>query len=296
MSTVVLNHLSTEIRENIHQLEQIVHQADQTYRWLFLSNQYNFNQTMPFLVLNYQQNQLVGVGTIYAEDNELAEVAVIVHPQYRHQHRARKIISQIKKICRDYQIKEIGYKTETRFYQQHPDYFNQYVINREAEPEVILEFGIDHQLVNETLGSLLCESDDSLIQVSQVLPQEYPKIAQILADCFDESYDGERQFVEQIAGDDTMVLFRFYSQNEIIGTCSIEVHPKVVYLFAVAIKKSHQNKGIGTNALARLTTYLTEKYNRPLQIQAEIDNQRAIKVYQKLGFKLVSEWIELIEK
>src|SRR5699024_11441807 len=106
----------------------------------------------------------------------------------------------------------------------------------------------------------------------------------------------DRLLAKRVAVYSSMLLYQFYIQHEIIGTCSIEVHPKVIYLFAVEIKKKQQNKGFGTKAIAQLTTYLTQKYSRPLQIQADKDNKKAIKLYKKIGFKVVGEWIELIEK
>lgn len=311
MSIVVLNHLSSELRDNIHQLEQLVHQADHTYRWLFLSNQYNYDQTMPFLVLYYHQGHLVGVGTIYAEDIALAEVASIVHPQYRKLPIKDAIIAKIKQICRDYRIRKIGYKIERKFYQQYPAVFNRYRLNPDAIPELILQFGNDQKELfgaeaqtitsvedskNKLFDRQHYEKEANVIQVRRALPEHLHSIAHILAECFDDSYYEERLFVERVAADSSMVLYQFSIQNEIIGTCSIEVHPKVIYLFAVAIKKKQQNKGFGTKAIAQLTTYLTQKYRRPLQIQADKDNKKAIKLYQKLGFKTVSEWIELIEK
>ncbi|MGX7104864.1 GNAT family N-acetyltransferase [Globicatella sanguinis] len=311
MSIVVLNHLSSELRDNIHQLEQLVHQVDHTYRWLFLSNQYNFNQTMPFLVLYYHQGHLVGVGTIYAEDTALAEVASIVHPQYRKLPIKDVIVAKIKQICRDYRIRTIGYKIERKFYQQYPAIFNRYRLNPDAIPELILQFGNDQKeffgAETQTITSVedqknkLCdrqhyEKESNVIQVRRALPEHLHSIAHILAECFDDSYYEERLFVERVAADSSMVLYQFSIQNQIIGTCSIEVHPKVIYLFAVAIKKKQQNKGFGTKAIAQLTIYLTQKYRRPLQIQADKNNKKAIKLYQKLGFKTVSEWIELIEK
>lgn len=311
MSIVVLNHLASELRDNIHQLEQLVHQADHTYRWLFLSNQYNFDQTMPFLVLYYHQSHLVGVGTIYAEDTDLAEVTSVIHPQYRKLPIKDAMIAKIKQICRDYRIRAIGYKIERNFYQQYPAFFNCYRLNPDAMPELILQFGDNQkeflgeevQTVvavqkkkNKRYDSQFDEKEDSVVQVSRALPQDLNSIAHILAECFDDSYYEERLFVERVVADSSMVLYQFSIQNEIIGTCSIEVHPKVIYLFAVAIKKKQQNKGFGTKAIAQLTTYLTQKYRRPLQIQADKDNKKAIKLYQKLGFKTVSEWIELIEK
>ncbi|OFK62222.1 hypothetical protein HMPREF2811_02615 [Globicatella sp. HMSC072A10] len=311
MSIVVLNHLSSELRDNIHQLEQFVRQADHTYRWLFLSNQYNFDQTMPFLVLYYHQGHLVGVGTIYAEDTDLAEVASIVHPQYRKLLIKDAIIAKIKQICRDYRIRTIGYKIERKFYQQYPAIFNRYRLNPDAIPELILQFGNDQKEMfgaeaqtitsvedskNKLFDRQHYEKEANVIQVRRALPEHLHSIAHILAECFDDSYYEERLFVERVAADSSMVLYQFSIQNEIIGTCSIEVHPKVIYLFAVAIKKKQQNKGFGTKAIAQLTTYLTQKYHRPLQIQADRDNKKAIKLYQKIGFKTVSEWIELIEK
>ena len=55
---------------------------DQTFREPYLSNMLNFDSNMPAFFLYYQEGELLGLLTVYA-DNEDVELSILVHPNNR---------------------------------------------------------------------------------------------------------------------------------------------------------------------------------------------------------------------
>lgn len=67
-----------------------------------------------------------------------------------------------------------------------------------------------------------------------------------------------------------------------------KIHPrdKKVELDIIIGPKEYLNKGYGTDALKTLTTYLFNNFDlNKIWIEARANNPRAIKAYQKIGFK-----------
>ena len=55
---------------------------DETYRDPYLSNMLNFDPNMPAFFLYYEKGELVGLLTVYADDQDV-EVTMLVHPNHR---------------------------------------------------------------------------------------------------------------------------------------------------------------------------------------------------------------------
>ena len=64
---------------------------DGTFRDPYLSNMLNFDPDMPAFFLYYEKGELVGLLTIYADDQDV-EVAILVHPNHRRQGIARRCV------------------------------------------------------------------------------------------------------------------------------------------------------------------------------------------------------------
>ena len=73
---------------NDHQLLEakaliaICQKYDGTFRDPYLSNMLNFDPDMPAFFLYYEKGELVGLLTVYADDQDV-EVAILVHPNHK---------------------------------------------------------------------------------------------------------------------------------------------------------------------------------------------------------------------
>ena len=105
---------------NDHQLLEakaliaICQNYDGTFRDPYLSNMLNFDPDMPAFFLYYEKGELVGLLTIYADDQDV-DVAILVHPNYRRQGIARALYESFEKETASYPIESVTFQTERIF-------------------------------------------------------------------------------------------------------------------------------------------------------------------------------------
>ena len=87
---------------------------------LYLSNMLNFDPIMPAFFLYYQEGKLLGLLTVYA-DNEDVEVSFLVDPSYRRHGIARAMYRSFEKEMASYPIRSVTFQTERFFLDHHPD-------------------------------------------------------------------------------------------------------------------------------------------------------------------------------
>ena len=76
------NQLTEQERKSAKALIASCQAHDQTFREPYLSNMLNFDPNMPGFFLYYQEGELLGLLTVYA-DNEDVELSILVHPNNR---------------------------------------------------------------------------------------------------------------------------------------------------------------------------------------------------------------------
>lgn len=91
-----------------------------------------------------------------------------------------------------------------------------------------------------------------------------------------QAFYEEKLYPLGIYNDNEMVGFLLYDYDEELGGWSFS-------RFMIDIK--HQNKGIGSKALEKFLDFFHNKFpNKSLYTSVEIDNEIAIKLYEKYGF------------
>lgn len=79
--------------------------------------------------------------------------------------------------------------------------------------------------------------------------------------------------------------------NQIKGYCfgGIDYNSKIGWVFALAVIKEEQKKNIGQHLTMELLTEFKNKNINTIQLTTTPDNNAAINLYEKLGFKKVKE-------
>lgn len=74
-------------------------------------------------------------------------------------------------------------------------------------------------------------------------------------------------------------------------------HPRAVHRtsLAISVSKSHWNRGIGFMVLTRLIEIAKEKKLNIIDLEVKADNEAAIHLYQKAGFKEIGRYPHFIK-
>ncbi|MCI6151691.1 MULTISPECIES: GNAT family N-acetyltransferase [Fusobacterium] len=79
-------------------------------------------------------------------------------------------------------------------------------------------------------------------------------------------------------------------ENKIVGTCSISVNEKRIRVqhigeIGICIKKEFWGNSIGENLIKEIINYSKENGILKINLTTRFDNEKAINLYEKLGFK-----------
>ena len=100
----------------------------------------------------------------------------------------------------------------------------------------------------------------------------------------------ERDFIcYQNESETNLMLLGFYD-GEFVGNCAFNGNFKSRYShrasFAIALYQKFTGMGIGTAMAKRLLEIAEEKGLEQLELEVVTENQRAVALYEKLGFKI----------
>ena len=249
---------------------------DGTFRDPYLSNMLNFDPDMPAFFLYYEKGELVGLLTIYADDQDV-EVAILVHPNYRRQGIARALYGSFEKETTSYPIESVTFQTERVFLENHPDFASNWGLVEDDETETWL--GKDRRpypLVNDSNLEVLLADRSYQDQISQLKFQAFSEEH--------ESREVVDRYVAKALKDPESRLYILLKDGQVIGTCTVDLSSNTNYFYGLAIAELERGNGYGSYLAKSLVNQLIEQNDKEFQIAVEDSNVGAKHLYEKLGF------------
>ena len=267
---------------NDHQLLEakaliaICQKYDGTFRDPYLSNMLNFDPDMPAFFLYYEKGELVGLLTIYADDQDV-EVAILVHPNHRRQGIARALYGSFEKETASYPIESVTFQTERIFLENHPDFASNWGLVEDDETETWL--GKDRRpypLVNDSNLEVLLADRSYQDQISQLKFQAFSEEH--------ESREVVDRYVAKALKDPESRLYILLKNGQVIGTCTVDLSSNTNYFYGLAIAELERGKGYGSYLAKSLVNQLIAQNDKAFQIAVEDSNVGAKRLYEKIGF------------
>ena len=267
---------------NDHQLLEakaliaICQKYDGTFRDPYLSNMLNFDPDMPAFFLYYEKGELVGLLTVYADDQDV-DVAILVHPNHRRQGIARALYRSFEKETASYPIESVTFQTERIFLENHPDFASNWGLVEDDETETWL--GKDRRpypLVNDSNLEVLLADRSYQDQISQLKFQAFSEEH--------ESREVVDRYVAKALKDPESRLYILLKDGQVIGTCTVDLSSNTNYFYGLAIAELERGNGYGSYLAKSLVNQLIEQNDKEFQIAVEDSNVGAKHLYEKLGF------------
>ena len=270
------NKLSQDELSETKKLINCCQAYDGTYRDPYLSNMLNFNPDMPAFFLYYEKGELVGLLTVYADDQDV-EVAILVHPNHRRQGIARALYRSFQKETASYPIESVTFQTERVFLERHPDFVNNWGLVEDEETETWL--GKDRRPYPLATVSNL----DVLLADRSYQDQ----ISQLKFQAFSEEHESKEvvdRYVAKALKDPESRLYILLKNGQVIGTCTVDLSSNTNYLYGLAIAELERGQGYGSYLAKSLVNKLIEQNDKEFQIAVEDSNVGAKRLYEKIGF------------
>ena len=249
---------------------------DGTFRDPYLSNMLNFDPNMPAFFLYYEKGELVGLLTVYADDPDV-EVAILVHPNHRHQGIARALYRSFETETGSYPIESVTFQTERVFLERHPEFASNWGLVEDEETETWL--GKDRRPYPlATVSNLEVVLADRSYQ---------DQISQLKFQAFSEEHESREvvdRYVAKALKDPESCLYILLKNGQVIGTCTVDLSSNTNYLYGLAIAELERGKGYGSYLVKSLVNKLIEQNDKAFQIAVEDSNVGAKRLYEKIGF------------
>lgn len=261
---------------------------DGTFREPYLSNMLNFDPNMPAFFLYYEKGELVGLLTVYADDQDV-EVAILVHPNHRRQGIARALFTSFEKETASFPIRSVTFQTERIFLDRHPDFVSNWGLVEDEETETWL--GKDRRpYLLATVSNLEVLLADSSYQ---------EQISQLKFQAFSEEHESREvvdRYVAEALKDPESRLYILLKNGQVIGTCTVDLSSNTNYFYGLAISELERGKGYGSYLAKSLVNQLIEQNDKEFQIAVEDSNVGAKRLYEKIGFVKQTQVVYLDRK
>ena len=261
---------------------------DGTYREPYLSNMLNFDPNMPAFFLYYEKGELVGLLTVYADDQDV-EVTILVHPDHRHQGIARALFTSFERETVSFSIRSVTFQTERVFLDRHPDFVSNWGLVEDEDTETWL--GKDRKpypLANVSNFEVLLADSSFQEQISQLKFQAFSEEH--------ESREVVDRYVAEALKDPESRLYILLKNDQVIGTCTVDLSTNTNYFYGLAIAELERGKGYGSYLAKSLVNQLIEQNDKEFQIAVEDSNVGAKRLYEKIGFVKQTQVVYLNEK
>ena len=282
------NQLTEKERKAVKALITSCQAYDQTYREPYLTNMLNFDPNMPAFFLYYQEGELLGLLTVYA-DNEDVELSILVDPNHRRQGIARALYKSFEEETASYPIQSVTFQTERVFLDRHPNLASHWGLIEDEETETWL--GRDRSPY--TLDS---RSDVKVLLADSSYPEE---IAQLHHQAFSdakETLEVSHRYIAEALDDANSLLYILLKKGQVIGVCTVDVSGNSNYLYGLAVAEAYRGKGYGSYLAKSVVNQLIEQNDKEFQIAVEDDNVGAKRLYEKIGFVKQTQVVYLKQK
>ena len=236
----------------------------------------NFDPNMPAFFLYYQEGELLGLLTVYADDEDV-EVSILVDPSHRRQGVGRAMYRSFEKEMVAYPIRSVTFQTERVFLDRHPDLASHWGVVEDEETETWL--GRD-----KTPYALDSRSD---VKVLLADPAYVEEIAQLHHQAFsdpEETLDVSRRYITEALKDSDGLLYILLKEAQVIGVCTVDLSGNSNYLYGLAIAEAYRGQGYGSYLAKSVVNQLIAHNDKPFQIAVEDSNIGAKLLYENIGF------------
>jgi len=224
-----------------------------------------------FAVLAYGGDDVVGiVSAIDMIGIHSYEWSGLVHPEFRRQGLGQALLSELQ---RNLEVR--GAESELAMN----------VKTSEAGAAFLGQTGYEWNFSEATLKSMIQAVEES--PDVQVVPYttERVELTQLLMNAFGDTEDEVQTLLEFNATSPSRHVYIAKKHGEVVGTVTAVEEGKSLWVTALATNPLHQGQGIGSVLLGFVQAEGERRTCESIMLDVEIDNDKALSVYEKAGFK-----------
>ena len=281
-----VNELTEEQKKQIEELESMCFEKEGLENHLFLSNEINYDRSIPVFYMAYEKDQLIGFLTIFIPTREEAEISAIVHPDYQRRGIFTELDQAARQVIAENNIDRILYSVETKS-KNAQGVLKSWHISKIRRSEYRMKMSKEKILKDsETYQK------DASFQLERVTESTIQKYLEISNKAFGEEED--IGFADTLMNSNSRMGYAFFKDNEIIGTVAIGLEEKEPFIYGVAIDTRQRGNGYA-KYLMEQACLIGIQHGDTLQLDVDSENPVAFHLYQNMGFEITFQ-VDYYEK
>ncbi|MBY5035492.1 GNAT family N-acetyltransferase [Streptococcus gallolyticus] len=266
--------------EAMRKLVKICQGYDKTFREPYLSNNLNFDVTMPVFFLAYEDKELLGFLAVYADDTE-PELSIYVRPDVRRQGIARKLYQAYKNATAAFDLQTEYFVTESIFIEKHPDFLKAWGLEPTGDVEILME--------RQRQPFSIEKREDCMVTLASM--DHVEAIADFQAQAFGQGESDERvRYAREAVENPEQQLYIVIRHGEVVASCTVDTATDEDYLFGLAVAEECRHQGLGTYLVQTVVNDRIQNGDkRVFQLAVDEENTPAKSLYQHLGFQALTE-------
>lgn len=275
-----LRRLNGRYREEVRELETICNSYDQTRGKVNLSTDMKAVQGFRSFYMYYEED-LLGFVEVNILDEEDVELYAFVHPEHRHRGIFKKLMDEVSKECKKFEIKELMIR-------HNP-------ISDAAVPvltAIHAEYSYSEYQLQQPVSRLGLNSENdnnNALDLVKLSTEEEEFYIKALMYVFDFDMDFARERYEEALRDRHITTFIAFENGKRIGFFSLYFSGSTYTIYDFGILNEFQLKGYGKKLLLALYEKVRRNGNHRavrLILQVGSLNKVAFEMYRKYGFEI----------
>ena len=225
-----------------------------------------------FFVLAYddEANQLVGVGSaIDMIGLHTYEWSIIVAPMYRKVGIGGALVSVVQE-----GLDQRGAEGQLGLVITGAPYGQMFIEQNGYEysfSEATLEAGVQKMIPNQEINI-------------RRFVNEHTELVEIFSAAFGDLPDESAELIAYNTSGEGRILWVARKEEKVVGTVTSFKEGNVQWVTALAVNPDYEGQGIGSTLLAWVKDYALRNGEKYVMLDVEIENEKALRVYEKAGF------------
>lgn len=233
--------------------------------------------------LYYVNSQLVGFISLYLFYADACEITLFVHPKFRRQHIASRLLQQLSPLLKGYAVQQV-------IFSKHAPVSKRY-------DKWLVELGFAYQ-ESEYCMRRLC-ANPAVIKPTPLMMRlatihDIPAFIQIEQLCFAENPPHDTQHYLELLNNPQYTLVTASHQEQVIGKAHLYFEKNETpeaSLSDIAILPAFQRQGFGGQLLAYSINHALSQHRTNLMLNVALDNQfNATQLYLQHGFEIEAQY------
>ncbi len=288
MKIIKKNTLNTKELTAAKELEALCRNTDNLTGSLFLSPELNYDESLPCFFLLYEDESLSAFLSIFMPSSNEAQISVCTHPDRRRQGFCTKLLREAAKVLKDYDIYDMIFLIEPNA----KDFLS--LLDKLDAKLLNSEYLMTYDSSGRTEATAL-DVKSGCTDLYELVPATRKALKTLINlhhRAFKTDYEESESFVGELLNDECIKAYAFLDKasGEIIGSCYMDISSAQIIILGVSIGPNRQGKGLGRLMMKLLLEKYAFSYNKPISLQVSGTSTAAKHLYEKLGFKITSQF------